>query len=215
MARVTQTTKVYNKLKERILQGEYYPAEGLPEIELATEFNVSRNTIKKALLMLESDDLVTIETNKGAKVRSYSKEEIMDLMELRAALEGFITRLAVPNLTDQDIQKAEGILAEMLEYKKKGELMKYSANNQLFHQIIFSRCPNRKAVEVMLSLKEQMKKYNGKTILIPGRSDNSYNEHAAILDALRSRNAPLAEERVQTHILNVRKIFDEYYQLLF
>jgi DNA-binding GntR family transcriptional regulator len=67
----------------------------------------------------------------------------------------------------------------------------------------------------MLSLKEQMKKYNGKTILIPGRSDNSYNEHAAILDALRSRNAPLAEERVQAHILNVRKIFDEYYQLLF
>jgi DNA-binding GntR family transcriptional regulator len=139
----------------------------------------------------------------------------MDLMELRATLEGFITRLAVPNLTDQDIHKAEDILAEMLEYKKNGELMKYSANNQLFHQIIFSRCPNRKAVEVMLSLKEQMKKYNGKTILIPGRSDNSYNEHAAILDALRSRNAPLAEERVQTHILNVRKIFDEYYQLLF
>jgi DNA-binding GntR family transcriptional regulator len=215
IARVTQTTMVYNELKDRILKGNYHPAESLPEIELATEFNVSRNTVKKALLMLESDALVTIETNKGAKVRSYSKQEILDFMELRAELEGFITRLAVPYITEEDIEMGESILAEMLTCKTNGDLMGYSSRNPLFHQIIYSRCPNRKAVEVMTALKSRMKKYNGKTILIPGRSEISYNEHAAILDALRKRNALLAEERVRAHILSVRSVFDEYYQLLF
>jgi DNA-binding GntR family transcriptional regulator len=67
----------------------------------------------------------------------------------------------------------------------------------------------------MAALKARMKKYNGKTILSPGRSEVSYNEHAAILDALRKRNALLAEERVRAHILSVRSVFDKYYDLLF
>ena len=99
MANTNQTTMVYEKLRERIERGYYSPAESLPEIELAAEYSVSRNTIKKALLMLEKDSLVAIEQNKGAKVRSYSKSEIMDFLELRAELEGFIVRLAVPMFT--------------------------------------------------------------------------------------------------------------------
>ena len=51
----TQTTIVYNKIKKKIESGEYSPAQSLPEATLAKEYNVSRNTIKKALLMLEND----------------------------------------------------------------------------------------------------------------------------------------------------------------
>ena len=113
MKKQNQTTIVYEELKKRIETGYYSPAESLPEIELANEYNVSRNTIKKALLMLEKDSFVSIEQNKGAKVRSYSKREVMEFLELREELEGFIIRLSVPCIDQEGIDKMRVLLKEI------------------------------------------------------------------------------------------------------
>ena len=215
MVKAIQTTIVYENLKKRIEQGCYSPAESLPEIELAKEYNVSRNTIKKALLMLEKDAFVTIEQNKGAKVRSYSKVEVLEYLELREELEGFIVRLAVPCFNDKSIKKLDGLLEEMAEHRRQSDLMAYSACNQRFHDIIYDVCPNRTAVDVTIRLKKQMKKYNSKTILIPGRGDRSFAEHQAIVDAIKKKDPALAETYIREHVRNVRKTFEEYYSLLF
>lgn len=215
MAKTNQTTIVYENLKKRIEQGLYSPAESLPEIELASEYNVSRNTIKKALLMLEKDAFVTIEQNKGAKVRSYSKVEVVEYLELREELEGFIVRLAVPCFDSRHIKQLDTLLEEMAEHRRQSDLMAYSACNQRFHDIIYDVCPNRTAVDVTVRLKKQMKKYNSKTILIPGRGDNSFQEHKAIVDAIKEKDSALAESCIRTHIRNVRNTFEEYYSLLF
>ena len=191
----TQTTTVYNKIKAQIEGGEYSPAQSLTEAALAQEHGVSRNTIKKALLMLENDGYVTMDLNKGAKVASYSKTEVLQFLELREMLEGFIIRLAVPAFKDAEI-------------KKLGKL-------QEFHKIIYAACPNQPAVEVTLRLKNQMKKYNSKTILIPGRSDHSLQEHTEIYEAIRDRDADRAEICIKKHIHNVRDVFEQYYALLF
>lgn len=215
MAKVTPTTMVYEKLKEKIESGVYSPAESLPEVELANEFEVSRNTIKKALLMLESDSYVTIEMNKGAKVRSYSQKEVLDYLQLRIELEGFIMRLAVPCFTDADIDRLETIFDQMGQRRAAKDLLGYSALNQQFHSIIYEICPNKTATELLLRLKAQMRKYNAKTILVPGRDSNSYVEHRAILDAIRNRDVIAAESAVRTHVENVRKTFEEHFTLLF
>ena len=211
----THTTTVYHKIKARIEGGEYSPAQSLTEAALAQEYGVSRNTIKKALLMLENDGYVTMDLNKGAKVASYSKTEVMQFLELREMLEGFIIRLAVPVFSEKDIQALGELLEQMKAYKEAGELLKYSQCNQEFHKIIYAACPNQPAVEVTLRLKNQMKKYNSKTILIPGRSDHSLQEHTEIFEAIRDRNADRAEVCIKKHVHNVRDVFDQYYSLLF
>ena len=211
----TQTTTVYNKIKAQIEGGEYSPAQSLTEAALAQEHGVSRNTIKKALLMLENDGYVTMDLNKGAKVASYSKTEVLQFLELREMLEGFIIRLAVPAFKDSDIKKLGKLLEQMNAYKEAGELLKYSQCNQEFHRMIYAACPNQPAVEVTLRLKNQMKKYNSKTILIPGRSDHSLQEHTEIYEAIRDRDADRAEICIKKHIHNVRDVFEQYYALLF
>ena len=113
MAKTNSTAMVYESLKDKILRGVYSTSASLPEVELANEYNVSRNTIKKALLMLENDGYVTIEMNKGAKVRSYSSQEVLDYLQLRVELEGFIVRLAVPCITEAQFQRLEGIITQM------------------------------------------------------------------------------------------------------
>ena len=215
MANTNQTTMVYEKLRKRIEQGYYSPAENLPELELAAEYSVSRNTIKKALLMLEKDSLVVIEQNKGAKVRSYSKAEIMDFLELRAELEGFIVRLAVPKFTEQDVQKLGSLILEMTKKRDEADLLGYSALNQEFHALIYDVCPNKMATDLLIKLKSQMRKYNAKTILVPGRDARSFEEHKMILEAIQKQDASNAEECMRSHVDNVRKTFEEYYALLF
>lgn len=215
MAKTNSTTMVYESLKDKILRGVYSPSASLPEVELATEYNVSRNTIKKALLMLENDSYVTIEMNKGAKVRSYSSQEVLDYLQLRVELEGFITRLAVPCITEEQLQRLEGIFAQMGQRREAKDLMGYSALNQQFHAIIYDACPNKTATEILVKLKLQMRKYNMKTILVPGRDVCSYQEHKAILDAIRQRDAAAAEAAVRKHVSSVRQTFENNLPLLF
>lgn len=210
-----QTTEVYNSLKNKIITGEYFPSESLPEQELSNQYGVSRNTIKKVLLMLEKERLVTIELNKGAKVRSYSLSEVLEFLELRACLEGFITRKAVPVITEEQITELGKILKIMKGHYDNQQLLLYSQNNQLFHNIIYTACPNKTAVEMTTNLKNQMSKYNTKTILIPGRDSQSFAEHSAIYDAIKNRDPDLAESLMVRHISNVRKTFEENYTLLF
>ena len=215
MAKTNQTTIVYEMLKEKIEKGIYSPAESLPEVELAKEYNVSRNTIKKALLMLESNAFVTIEQNKGAKVRSYSRREVLDYLQLRVELEGFIVRLAVPCFTESDVAQMQEIFLQMGERRKANDLLGYSALNGEFHKIIYRTCPNKTATDLLIRLNAQMRKYNTKTILVPGRGDHSYAEHEAILNAIRAGDAAAAEACMRRHVEHVRKTFEENFSLLF
>jgi DNA-binding GntR family transcriptional regulator len=214
-AKENQTTQVYNQIKEKIVNGEYTPSENLVESNLAATYDVSRNTIKKALLMLENDGYVTIETNKGAKVRSYSKKEVLEFLELREVLEGFVVHLSVPYFSKEKIRKMDGILSEMKDRAAADDLLSYSSLNQQFHLLIYDACPNRTAVNVLTKLKHQMSKYNSKTILVPGRKDESLKEHSAIAAAIENGDADLAEHCMRKHIHDVREIFEKYYSILF
>lgn len=211
----TQTITVYNALKEKIINGALSPAESLPEAELAAQHGVSRNTIKKALLMLESEGLVTIEQNKGAKVRAYSKREVLEYLEVREALEGILIRQTVPLITNKEIQALENYLTEMRQYNVEGQLLEYSQCNRKFHQIIYDACPNRTLADIIVNLKNQMRKYGNKTVLIPGRCEYGLAEHAAIVDALCERDTQKAEIAVCRHIRSVHQVFDQYFDLLF
>ena len=215
MAVQNQTMLVYESIKKRIDEGFYSPAESLREAALAEEYSVSRNTIKKALLMLENDAYVSIEQNKGARVRSYSKTEVLDFLQLREVLEGFVASLTAPIISDRDLAQLQEKLDQMAQRKAAGDLLGYSALNREFHAVIYGACPNHMTVEMLTKLKNQMKKYNSKSILIPGRSDHSYEEHCAIMEAMKTHDAETARTLMQQHIRNVREVYDQYYGILF
>lgn len=215
MTKMTQTEWLYKTLKEKIDQGVYSPAESLPEMELSREYQVSRNTVKKALLMLENDYYVTIEPNKGAKVRSYSKNEVLEFLQLREVLEGFVIRLAIPCMQQKDVDELRDTLERMATKKKEGDLFGYSDLNRYFHSIIYRVCPNRTAVSFTVSLKNQMKKYNSKTVLVPNRCDRSLEEHRQIFEAICNRDVERGEYYMRQHIRNVRDTFDKYFSVLF
>lgn len=209
-----QTTRTYTEIKRRIMEGILHPSESLTEMALAQELGVSRNTVKKALLMLERENLVVIEESKRARVKNFSLDEMVQYLQVRQLLEGFITRITVPLLTEKDIGSMKEILAEMESCYRNHELVEYSQRNWRFHDVIYSACPNKPAVEMTLSIKNQFKRYNVRTILIKGRDDASFSEHCAILAAVEKRDAAEAERLMMRHIGNMAAVLRENYAII-
>ena len=205
-------TQVFEEISRKIADGTYTSGMQLVEADLAAEYNVSRNTIKKVLLMLENKGLVTTELNKGSRVRRFSHQEIEEMMQVRSALEELVTRLAVPLLSDEKIAQMEAELRTMKAHLDANELMLYSEGNRRFHQVLYDACPNRTAVNMLLDLKEQISKFNIKTILIAGRGQHSFEEHSAILRDIQRRDAESAAEHMRQHISGVEQTMHAYQQ---
>jgi len=93
-----------------IIRGEIQEGEQLRQDALADEFQVSRIPIREALRQIEAEGLVQIVAHHGAIVSSLSADEIGELFDIRALLESDVLQLSIPNLKEEDFQKAEEIL---------------------------------------------------------------------------------------------------------
>ena len=207
--------KVYKTIRYRILNQEYVPSQTLVESSLAEEFGVSRNTVRKALMQLVNDKLVELEANKSARVKFLTKEEALNLIEIRERLEGLIAYSAAKVIKKQDINKIKRNLDEMKKLLDEGNLVEYSRKNDIIHKIIDDICPNREAIELIESIRLQLRSYNKRTILIVGRGEESYKEHLELIKALEANNPEESERVMRKHMANVRKTLIKNYEMLF
>src|SRR6266446_5488267 len=95
---LTLWQRVYDHLREEILSGRLQPGAELAEVALSEQLGVSRGPLREAIGRLASEGLVTVRPRRGAVVRSLSKQEFVELYQVREALEMLAVRLAVPRL---------------------------------------------------------------------------------------------------------------------
>src|SRR5436190_2563510 len=87
-------------IREAILDGRLPPGQRLKEEELARELGISRTPVREALLILQAEGLVDAAPNRGAVVRSHDGDDLEDLYQLRALLEGHAARRAAASISD-------------------------------------------------------------------------------------------------------------------
>ncbi|WP_326492687.1 GntR family transcriptional regulator [Alicyclobacillus dauci] len=153
----TQVEMAYRYLKDRILDGTYKPAQKLTESDLSQVIGVSRNTVKQALLKLEQEKLVEIESNKGARIKSLTLDEILNYLQIREVLEGLVASSAAVNINDTQIRKMEDLLENMREHVDSDNLDEYSVKNREFHDVIYEASTNVQAVDMIKIIKESAK----------------------------------------------------------
>lgn len=209
-----QTDMAYQYIREKILSGVFKPSQKLTEVQLTEMTGVSRNTIKKALLKLEQENLVVTEDNKGATIKSFTLEEIKNYLEIRGALEGLVARSVARNISNSDLNKMKAMLEQMENLLTGNEFDKYSEKNKEFHAVIFDSAPNKQAVEIITMIRTQLSRYQLRTILVPGRSEVSLKEHYAIYEAFLERDEKKAEEAVKKHISSVSEVIGQNYHYL-
>ena len=113
---LTLWQRVYEHLRREILDGSLAPGTELLEVALSEHLGVSRGPVREAIGRLAAEGLVTVRPRRGAVVRSLSKEEFLELYEVREALEQRAVLLAVPRLGPEDLAELSRLNEAMEEY---------------------------------------------------------------------------------------------------
>lgn len=192
-----------DRLRAAIVAGRLLPNERLVEADLTRRLGVGRSAVRTALARLEHEGLVELEPHRGARVRLVSVPEAVEIVQARAALEGLAVSRAARNATDADVADLRAILAEMRALLDAGDLLKASDANAILHRRLLEIGGHATANRLIDGLRSQLVRFTYRTILVPGRSERSFAEHTAIVDAIAAHDGAAAERAMRRHLSHV------------
>lgn len=193
----------HERLRDAIIQGRLLPSQRLVEAELSKTFGLSRATVRLALLRLEQEGLVERQRHRGATVRVIGHEEAVEIMEARTALEALVAAKAAARATPKEVEELRGIVGEMRRSLEEGNLLAASDNNPVLHRKILEIASSRTLEQLLATLNSQIVRYQYRTILVPGRPDQSLAEHEAIVDAVACGDPDRAAGAMREHLNHV------------
>lgn len=193
---------IFNTLREAIIVGEMKPGERLMEVQLADKMGVSRTPVREAIRKLELEGLVEMLPRKGAHVADLSVKDIMDVLEVRATLDGLASALSASRITDEEIKELRHHLSQFINYAEKDNLQGSIKKDMEFHEIIYCSSRNDKLLQISNNLREQVQRFRVIYIKDYGNSRELIKEHMEICDAIARRDPAAAMESAQRHIKN-------------
>ena len=193
----------YHEIREAIVSGRFQPNERLVEASVAESIGAGRTAVRAALVRLDQEGLVVLERNRGARVRLIDDREALEIEEVRAALEGFLTRRAAAHMSSEVMCRLEAVIDEMRDRVREDDSLGYSELNARFHQLIWAAADHPTASRIAGGLKSQSIRFQYQTALRPGRAARSLREHEAIVEALRHGDGDAAEAAMREHLSEV------------
>jgi DNA-binding GntR family transcriptional regulator len=198
------TDWVYEELKNAIVDLRLAPGDPLREATLAERLGVSKTPIREALTRLEQEGLVETTSFKGAVVTGYSRQDLLEIYELRELLEDAAVRAAAESMTDEDREHLDRISRESRQLQRGDKTAKLSALISDFDALLFDQVRNHRIRVLIENLRAHLTRIGHLTAEIPGRIDASVDEHEKIVEAIAARDPQLAEQRMREHIRSVR-----------
>lgn len=192
--------RVYGRIREDILSGRYQQNTELKETAIGAELGVSRTPVREALRQLELEGLVNIIPNRGAYVNMITAKDVRDIYVIRSMLEGLCARWATEHITEEQLEDLEETLCLSEYHTKKGNYEKLYELDSQFHEQLYDASNSRILNHVLSDFHDYVKRVRKATLASQGRSVKSTEEHRAIFEAVRSRDADQAEELAKLHV---------------
>ncbi len=199
--------RIYDELKQAIVTMNIYDDDTelrLDERTLSEQFGISRTPLREALARLDQEGLVRIEPRRGIYIQRKSKQEILNMITVWAALESMAARLITAEASDDEIATLRRMLSVYDTDKVTEHLDEYSETNISFHQAIISlgKCPLIDEITDRLFM--HVRAIRARTIFEEDRAKRSIEDHLAIVEALEARDTERAERLVREHTLKLR-----------
>ena len=191
--------RVRDLLEEAILEGELKPGERLRAEALAQRFGTSRTPIREALLQLEAHGLVEVEPNRGAVVKTFDREDLRDLYEVRALIEPHAAARAAKRIEADALQRLEALCDE------PDQLLA----NEEFHRIILEAAQSPRLVVAMRAATGIPRAFRSLFWHDERQKAESLMCHRRLVSAFHIRDAQLAEATMRMHILGAIAFLEE------
>jgi DNA-binding GntR family transcriptional regulator len=196
---------VQDAIRHDIVVGRFRPGDRLLEETLAVELEVSRNPVREALQALSVEGFVEIEPRRGARVATISPKRAAELFEVREALEGLVSRLAAQRRHDSHVATLHALLADGQAAAKRLDAKELVTLNTRFHRALAEAAGNQLLAAELARLTHVVEWVYGSRIV--ARAAESWQEHAAIVDAVTRQDVDGALRAAAHHIARARHAF--------
>lgn len=205
---------VYNKLKESILTGKLKPGEKLVESTISKEMSISKTPIREALRELAKEGLIIHHTRRGISVIDFTEKDIDEIISLRAEIEAFGIRLALPKIKEKERERINKLISNIRRYDEENKLHKLVEADIQLHAYLMDLSGHSRLIYTWKMLSSQisvllhMIDYHK---IAPVYSSKS---HRKLIDSLFSGDVSSAETAIRNHIIESGKNIMERFKKL-
>ncbi|MDH3760920.1 MAG: GntR family transcriptional regulator [Gammaproteobacteria bacterium] len=210
-------TRVYEALRELIGHMDIYHSRDLIRLDerlLAEQLGVSRTPVREAISRLEQEGLVQNISRRGSFVIRKTKQEILDIVDVWAALESMAARLATSRASDEEIAELRRNFATFGGEDARAHIDEYSDTNIDFHSTIIKLGKSELITQMADQLFFHMRAIRTSTIKDRDRVMQSVMDHSRIIEAIEERDASHAEQLVRDHALELAKHIERHVDYL-
>ena len=215
----TFKAKAYKALKRAIIEMDIYSSPEqvwIDERHLSEKLGVSRTPVREAILMLEQQGFVKSVPRRGIMVVKKTKREVIEMIQVWAALEGMAARLITQRASDEEIGRLRLLFKEFdASHKPEDFLCEYSTANIRFHQTIIELTGSPLLAEMTENLVLHVRGIRQITIGRDHRAARSIEDHLSIIEALEKRETELAEKLARDHTLGLAAYVAEHSEGIF
>lgn len=191
---------IYESLRQAIFDGKLKAGERLIESELAKKMNVSRTPVREAIRMLETEGLAKHIPRRGAVVKGFTREEIIEIYSIRIALEALAIIYTVENITDIELQKLKHLIKKMRELTDQNDTKRLFETCEEFNKILIDSCKMPRLIKLINTYQEYLRRFRAITMRDKQRKVEVQKDHEDILNSVMERDKEKAEKIVREHL---------------
>lgn len=198
--------QAYAMLRQAIADADIYQSHDeirLDERELSEKLGVSRTPVREAMTLLEQEGFLRMVPRRGIYIVRKSKREIVEMIQMWAALESMAARLATLQASDEEIAKLRHMFDDFRDTTPAEHIEEYSDANIAFHQAIVELSKSQIILDTIKNIFIHVRAIRRMTISQSDRASRSIVDHLRIIEALEKRDTELAEKLVRQHSLDL------------
>lgn len=198
---------VLHEIRNAIFEGKLNQGDRLIENHIAEGMGVSRTPVREALRQLEIEGLAVNVPRKGTLVKGISKEDAIEIYDIREVLEGLVSRLACLHITRLEIRRLNEIISIMEESIKNSNNSEYIKAHNEYNRILLNASKNKRLIERLETIYDYLKSLRRISLLTNERREEAIKEHKDIVKAIEIGDEELAEKVARLHVYNAKKAF--------
>lgn len=209
--------QAYAMLRQAIADADIYQTREeirLDERVLSETLGVSRTPVREAMTLLEQEGFLRMVPRRGIYIVRKSKREIVEMIQMWAALESMAARLATLHATDEEIAKLRHMFDSFRDSTPAEHIAEYSDANIAFHQAIVELSKSQIILDTIKNIFVHVRAIRRMTISQSDRASRSIVDHLRIIEALEQRDTELAERLTRQHSLDLAAYVEKHCDFL-
>ena len=192
--------EIADNLREMIMSGELSEGDKIKENELCDLMGISKTPLREALRVLSAEGLIRLIPNRGSYVTTPTFEEIKEMFDVMSVLEGVCARTAVEKMSDRDLSKLEKLHQKLEKNFRRKDQKEYIHQNNLYHAFVQELAGNKTLNQIVNGLRQKILLYRFQSLNLPGRFEQSIQEHRDLIEAFRKKDSKKAETLMRRHL---------------